>query len=198
MVIGNYLRPSSFLWTIGQKWLFTTLSLWYRLPYVSLIICKSGLLIFLWAELPCKTVYIPTLCWIKHPCSIRAWVPVSFSLFPANSLECRNASCSPAQASKTLSRRWTVTSPPRESAQCLHEQHKPCIKGFIGFLHKPRNISLFLSLFLIIDSGPPDSSTLKDLNRYWLEKSWIPGNWDVDTWKKLESLLSPAFWNLAW
>ena len=151
-------------------------------------------------KLPCKTAYIPTLCWIKHPFSIRAWVPVSvclsLSLFPANSLECRNALCSPTQASKTLSRRHTMTSPPRESAQCLHERCKPCIKGFIGFLHKPRNISLFYFYFLIVDSGPPGSGPLKDLNRYWLEElnSW----WDVDTWKKLESLLSPAFWNLAW
>ena len=63
-----------------------------------------------------------------------------------------------------------------EGALCLHslervpgayvKQCKPCVKGFIGFLHKPRNISSFLSLFyfLIIDSGPPGSSPLKDLN----------------------------------
>ena len=53
---------------------------------------------------------------------------------------------SPAQASKTLLRRRTVPSPPREGARCLHERRKPCIKDFIGFLCKPRNISLFLSL----------------------------------------------------
>ena len=64
----------------------------------------------------------------------------------------------------------------REGALCLHplervpgayvKQCKPYVKGFIGFLCKPRNISLFLSLFycLIVDSGPPDSSPLKDLN----------------------------------
>jgi len=63
-----------------------------------------------------------------------------------------------------------------EGALCLHplervpgayvKQCKPCVKGFIGFLHKPRNISFFLSLFyfLIIDSGPPGSNPLKDLN----------------------------------
>ena len=28
---------------------------------------------------------------------------------------------------------------------CLHERRKPCVKGFIGSLHKPGNISLFLS-----------------------------------------------------
>ena len=55
--------------------------------------------------------------------------------------------------------------PSWEGALCLRELCKPCVKGFIGFLHKPRNISLFISLFLIIDSGPQASSTLKDLNK---------------------------------
>ena len=72
-----------------------------------------------------------------------------------------------AQASKTLSRRRTVPSLPREGAQCLHEWLKLCVKSFIGFLHKTRNISLFLSLFyfLIVDSRPPGSGPLKDLNK---------------------------------
>ena len=55
---------------------------------------------------------------------------------------------SPAQASVTLLRRRTVPSPPREGARCLCERRKPCIKDFISFLHKPRNISLFLSILL--------------------------------------------------
>ena len=55
--------------------------------------------------------------------------------------------------------------PSREGALCLRELCKPCVKGFIGFLLKPSNISLFLSLFLFIDSGPQASSTLKDLNK---------------------------------
>ena len=66
--------------------------------------------------------------------------------------------------------------PSREGTLCLHplerapgaymKQRKPCVKGFIGFLRKPRNISLFLSLFsfLIIDSSPPGSGPLKDHN----------------------------------
>ena len=56
---------------------------------------------------------------------------------------------------------------PRERAPCAYvKQCKPRVKGFIGFLHKPRNISLFLSLFyfLIIDSGPSGSSPLKNPN----------------------------------
>ena len=66
--------------------------------------------------------------------------------------------------------------PSGEGALCLHPLKRapgafvsdtsPVSKGFIGFLHKPRNISLFLSLFsfLIMDSGPPGSSPLKDHN----------------------------------
>ena len=56
---------------------------------------------------------------------------------------------------------------PRERAPCAYvKQCNPRVKGFIGFLCKPRNISLFLFLFyfLIIDSGPPGSGPLKDLN----------------------------------
>ena len=101
--------------------------------------------------------------------SLGACVCLSFflSLSPANYLERRNPSCLlPARASKTLSRRCTVPSPPQKGAQCLRELRKPCVKGIIGFLHKPRNISLFLSLFyfLIIDSRLQGSGPLKDLN----------------------------------
>ena len=66
--------------------------------------------------------------------------------------------------------------PSGEGALCLHPLKRapgafvsdtsPVSKGFIGFLCKPRNISLFLSLlyFLIINSRPPGSGPLKDLN----------------------------------
>ena len=102
---------------------------------------------------------MPTPCWLKHVCSIRALVPVSFFFFLSFSL---SLSLSlffrlipwsaealwvhfPARASKTLSRRCSVTSPHREGAWGLHKQSKPHARGFIGFLRKPRNISLFLS-----------------------------------------------------
>ena len=74
---------------------------------------------------------------------------------------------SPAQASKTLSRRHTVPSPHLERAPAAFmSDASPVSKDFIGFMRKPRNISLFLSLFyfLIIDSGPPGFSPLKDPN----------------------------------
>ena len=100
----------------------------------------------------------------------------SLSLFQANSLEHRNRCAhSPAWASKALSRRCTVPSTPREGTRCLLEQREPCIKDFIGFLCKPRNISLFLFLFhfLIFNSGPPGSSPLKDPNKWHPEQ----GHW---------------------
>ena len=52
----------------------------------------------------------------------------------------------PAWASETLSRRCSAPSPYREGAWGLREQSKPRARGFIGFLCKPRNTSLFLSL----------------------------------------------------
>ena len=54
----------------------------------------------------------------------------------------------PALASKTLSRKCSAFSPHREGACGLCEQSKSRVWGFIGFLCKPRNISLFLSPLL--------------------------------------------------
>ena len=54
----------------------------------------------------------------------------------------------PARASKTLSRRRSAPSPHREGTWGLREQSKLHVRDFIGFLRKPRNISLFLSLLL--------------------------------------------------
>ena len=72
-------------------------------------------------------------------------------------------------------------------------------KGFIGFLHKPRNISLFLSLFyfLIVDSGPPGSGRLKDLNRNVIHGIWTcdPQNLEVS----IEELRCCVLqWSLPW
>ena len=126
------------------------------MPYVPLIICKSGLLIFIFAEYTHTTLNKTPL----FPQSLGPLVflsfSLSFSLSQANSLERR----SPLSSLSCLG-----LQDPRERVPCAYvKQCKPRVKGFIGFLHKPRNISLFLSLFyfLIIDSGPPGSSTLKD------------------------------------
>ena len=59
-----------------------------------------------------------------------------------------------ARASKTLSRRRSVSSLHREGTCGLREQSKSCVRGFIGFLCEPRNISLFLSPLLSLSPTP--------------------------------------------
>ena len=122
---------------------------------------------------------MPTPCWLKHLCSIRALVSVSVFLSLSLSLFFRLIPWStealwvyfPAWASKTLSRRRSASSPHREGTWGLCEQSKSHVRGFTGFLCKPRNISLFLSFtFLVVDSGPPGSGPLKDLNT--LQENW--------------------------
>ena len=96
---------------------------------------------------------MPTPCWLKHLCSIRALVPVFFSLslsltlflFQANFWSAEALSVPfPAQGSRTLLRRHSAPSPPREGIWGLHEQSKCRVRDFIGFMCKLRNISLVL------------------------------------------------------
>ena len=92
--------------------------------------------------------------------SVFLFLSLSFSLSQANSLKLR---------SPLSSLSYLGLQDPRERVPCTYvKQCKPCVKGFIGFLCKPRNISIFLSLFyfLIINSGPPGSGPLKDLNKW--------------------------------
>ena len=89
-------------------------------------------------------VYMPTPCWLKHLCSIRALVPVSFSLSLSLSLspppfrlipwsaEALRVHV-PAWASKTLSRRCSVPSPHREGTWSLCEQSKPHAGALLAF-----------------------------------------------------------------
>ena len=115
-------------------------------------------------ETSCTTAYIYSQKIIKAPLlhqSLGPWVFLSLSHSPRLipwSTETRLAH-SPARASKTLSRRHTVPSPPPwEGAWCLHERCKSCVKDFIRFLRKPQNISLFLFftfLWLPLDRQVP-------------------------------------------
>ena len=78
--------------------------------------CTFGFLIFITVKrnFLYHSLYILTEKSLKHLCSIRAWVPVSFSLSPRLilwSAETRLAH-SPTRASKTLSRRRPVPSLP--------------------------------------------------------------------------------------
>ena len=103
---------------------------------------------------------MPTPCWLKHLCSIRALVPVclsvslclSLSLSLCLSLVPRSAEARWAhflsRASKTLSRRCTVPSPTQEHAWCLHAAARALRTGLYWLSAKPENISLFLSLTL--------------------------------------------------
>ena len=79
---------------------------------------------------------------------------------------------------------------PRERAPCAYvKQCKPRVKGFIGFLHKPRNISFLLSLFyfLIVNSRPPGYGPLKDLNKWRPEQG--PGTRGRFGWSDSKGLL---------
>ena len=99
---------------------------------------------------------------LKHLCSIRAWVPVSVCLslsLPGWFLGVqRPVLLTLLPGLLRLSRRRSVPSPPQEGAWCLRERHKLCTKSFIDFLHKPRNISLFLCFTFL--SSTPDHQVL--------------------------------------
>ena len=107
--------------------------------------CMFGFLIFIIVErnFLYNSLYILTERSSKHLCSIRAWVPVSFFLSFSPSLSLWLILWSVETVMLTLLAE--LPRPPRESALCLCERCKPCVKVFIGFLHKPGNISLFLS-----------------------------------------------------
>ena len=136
--------------------------------------CKSGILIFIFAEnnyivrqyiCPPLLIKTPLLHQSFDPHVFSLSLPLSLSLFQANSLVCRSLWIHfPSWASKTLSR--SAPSPHWEGTWGLHEQSKPRVRDFIGFLRKPRNIRLLLLYFLIVNSRPPGS--LKDLNSVWL------------------------------
>ena len=131
---------------------------------------------------------MPTPCWLKHLCSIRALVPC-LAFFLSLRLFLWSTEVLwihfPAWASKTLSRRRSAPSPHGESAWGLHEQSKPRVRDFIGFLHKPRNISLFLSPLLSYHrlqttrfrsiKGPQQWATVHGVTKSWTRLSNLAG-----------------------
>ena len=143
---------------------------------------------------------MPTSCWLKHLCSIRALVPVSFlpSFLPPSlpsfsfsfslwlipwSAEARWAHFL-AWASKTLSRRRTVPSPTPKGTWCLRAAARALRMGLYWLSSETRGHQpLSLSYLLIVDSGPPASGPLKDqqvapeqaLWYTWLRTEWPPG-----------------------
>ena len=103
---------------------------------------------------------MPTPCWLKHLCSIRALVPVSFflSLSLPLSLFFRLIPWSaealwvhfPARGSKTLLRRCSAPSPHWEGTWGLCEQSNPRAGALLAFcLNQGISASFSLLYFLI-------------------------------------------------
>ena len=117
---------------------------------MSHMFCKSGILIFIFAENN-YSIYAHTML-IKTPLLHQSFGPrvlLSLSLSQAISLEHRGFS-EFTFLPKLLRPSW-------EGLLCLHPIERvpeasvnraSPVQGFIGFLHKPRNISLFLSPLL--------------------------------------------------
>ena len=152
------------------------LTLWPLLsivPLVTVTVCLVFWSLSLSKEISCTTAYIYSQKdhWstfapseLGSPC-IFFFCSLSLSLFLSLqliiwSVETRRIH-PPAWASKTPLRRHPVPSPPPAGALCLHEQCKPCVKSFIGSLHKPGNISLFLSFTFLLSTQTTRSGSIK-------------------------------------
>ena len=140
------------------------LTLWLLLTpcFLGNSCCMFGFLIFIIVErnFLYHSLYMLTEKSLKHLCSIRDWVPVSFlsfflSLSSADSLEqrCVLLTLLPGLLRLSWEGALCLQEGAQEAAQCLCGICKSCVKGFIGFLHKPGNISLFLS-FTFLSSTP--------------------------------------------
>ena len=124
--------------------IYNSLSLWYGSP----MFCKSGIVIFIFTENN-YSIYAHTML-IKTPLlhqSFGPWVLLSLSLslsgWPAGAQRSSGFIFLPG-----LPRPSRECALSREGAWGLREQSKPHARGIIGFLRKPRNISLFLSPLL--------------------------------------------------
>ena len=158
--------------------------------------CKSGILFFIFAENKYHTMLIKTPV-LHQSFGSHVFLSLSLSLrlflWSAQNLWVHF----PALSSKTLSRRLSVLSPHQEGAWGLREQSKPRVRDFIGFLHKPRNISLFLSPLLPYrqlrttrfpsNKGPQQISDRNE--KLWCDRHKNRG--------KEEKLLSLPLWSLS-
>ena len=120
--------------------------------------CKSGILIFIFAENN-YSIYAHTML-IKTPLLHQNLVPVSCFLSFSLSL---SGYFFGGQRLSEFTFLPELLRPSREGALCLHPierclrplwtEQAPC-RGFIGFLCNPRNISLFLYPLLSYQSTP--------------------------------------------
>ena len=129
----------------------------YTLGFLIFIIDERNFLYY--------SLYTHTEKSLKHLCSIRAWVPVSFFLSFSLSLrlipwstETRLAH-SPSRASKTLSRRCPVPSPLLERAPgAFVRDASPASRTLLVFCVN-QGVSASLS-FTFLSSPPPDRQVL--------------------------------------
>ena len=148
---------------------------------------------------------MPTPCWLKHLCSIRALVPVYFSVCLSLFFSLIPWSAEalwvhfPARASKTLSIRCSAPSPHQEGTWGLHEQSKSRIRGFLGFLCKPRNISLFLSFTFLSSTPDHQVPSIKGPQHQQILAIWslVPLPFLNPAWTSRSSQFTYC-WSLAW
>ena len=144
-------------------------------------------------------MYISTPCWLKHLCSIRALVPVSFFLsFFLLFLSISDYFLG-AQRPAEFTFLPGVLRPSQEGALCLRplerapgayvQQHELWEQGFIGLPCKPGDSSLSLSYFLTVNSGPPGSGPLKD-------QQVAPRNRDLVNVADSDVVTPRAYWGL--
>ena len=136
--------------------------------------CKSGILTFIFADNN-YNIYAPP-CWLKHLCSIRALVPVSFFLSFSLSLSLSFSGWSPGVQKLSgftflpgllrASQEGTLHPHPLERAPEAFVNRASPVSGTLLAFWVNQGISTSFSLlyFLIVDSRPPGSSPLKDLN----------------------------------
>ena len=128
------------------------------------VYCAFGFLIFITDErnLLYYSLYILTEKSLKHLCSIRAWVPVSFFLSLSPWLIPWSAEAhlahSPAWASKTLSRRHPVPSP--------HLKRAPS-----GFIRDTSPVSRTLLVFCVNQGVSASLSLSLSYRRLWTARS---------------------------
>ena len=142
---------------------------------------------------------MPTPCWLKHLCSIRALVPMSFFLLLSFSLSpsLSFSGWSPEaqrlseftflpRASKTLSRRCSAPSPHRKGAWGLREQSKPSAGALLAFCVNQGILASLSLLYLLIGrlrttrfrsiKGPQHLSSLQPQSSHWLLLPLFPAS----------------------
>ena len=118
---------------------------------------------------------MPTPCWLKHLCSIRALVPVSVFLFLSLSPSLSFSGWSPgAQSLSEFTFLPRLLRPSREGTLCFHPIERvpeasvnraSLVPGALLAFHINQGISASLLYFLIGRLQTISSSTLKDLNK---------------------------------